>query len=371
MMSRRGRFLGKIEMLFEQVNRHVVLSCDVCKSLFNVLLSRYKRKKRLEDYCSEKCRKSVTNIQRECQYCGTFFIVFASSLKRSKTSGSFCSKHCLNQAQKKGGIICQKYERSVMKKFGVNRPAKSLIVKENIKKSVRWKNSLFQKDNTPWNKGLKVETSEKLCAWIEKAKINNPVYKPKGSPEKEQWRSNISLSAKLSYREGRRTSSFSRMSREEKINLHRKIAKILAAKGYANKGFYMSSKSGNSYHYDSSWELERMRQLDQDNNIVNWSRSQYALDYMDTRGKTRCYIPDFDIVYHNKNVVEEVKGIVNDNFIQKYNAAIEFFTARDIEYRVTFRNMPGQFITLTHDNIIDINKGDKTLKEILGVFKSH
>lgn len=357
-------------MLIKKADRHVILECDHCCKTYKVIMSRYKTKKVPDDYCSSACRKSVKRITRACEVCGLDFEFFASRLKR-EGGGQFCSKACQFKAQKKGGKVCQKYELNVMKKYGVFRPAESSLVKQKICSSVRWKDSLFKKGNKPWNKGLTSNTNSKVRDWFLRTKSNNPAFKPKGSPEKEKWRQNISRSATESYRTGKRISSFTKLTREERIALNAKISKILALKGYANKGLYTSCKTGQVHHYDSSWELERMQQLDQDVEVTFWSRSTFNIDYLDVNGKQRVYNPDLYIEIDGRKIVEEIKGVVTDNFMQKYEAAVNFFSKIDIEYRVTFRNVPGSFVVLTCNNLVDMNEGRKSLKEILGVYKSH
>lgn len=86
------------------------------------------------------------------------------------------------------------------------------------------------------------------------------------------------------------------------------------------KGWYYSSKNSTKYYYDSLFEKMRMEQLDEDDNVVVWTkRHGIKIDL----GK-RNFVPDFLITKKNGDVVlEETKGFDENEEIKK-NKMIEY-----------------------------------------------
>jgi Ni/Co efflux regulator RcnB len=73
-----------------------------------------------------------------------------------------------------------------------------------------------------------------------------------------------------------------------------------------SRGEYISSKSNEAFYYRSSWELQRMQELDADNKVSSWEHEPFNIPYTIDRIKHR-YIPDFIIRYNDKTtVIEEV-----------------------------------------------------------------
>jgi len=72
-------------------------------------------------------------------------------------------------------------------------------------------------------------------------------------------------------------------------------------------GQYISVKSGKTFNYRSSWELELMRQLDEDAVVELWNYEPFSIPYL-FEGKVRRYVPDFHIVTDDgQDVLVEVK----------------------------------------------------------------
>lgn len=69
------------------------------------------------------------------------------------------------------------------------------------------------------------------------------------------------------------------------------------------------SRAGETMHAHSSWELERMKVLDADPSVVQWTKNHgIAIDY-EHEGQTRKYIPDFWVTYDDGRIeLQEVKG---------------------------------------------------------------
>lgn len=111
----------------------------------------------------------------------------------------------------------------------------------------------------------------------------------------------------------------------------------------SNKGFqvgyYFNKSTGTDEYYRSSYELCRMKELNDDMNVIKWTTRhglKFAYDYA---GKTCHYIPDFLIEYKTgKCIVEEVKGWINDEekHLLKIKSATENCAKLGYEYKVNF-----------------------------------
>lgn len=78
----------------------------------------------------------------------------------------------------------------------------------------------------------------------------------------------------------------SRTQANNKIN-----GKFSSSKKY-KRGYFVSELSGNNEHYDSSYELERMKQLDEQG--IYWTKKHgIFIKYIDLYGKLRHTVPDF------------------------------------------------------------------------------
>lgn len=59
-----------------------------------------------------------------------------------------------------------------------------------------------------------------------------------------------------------------------------------------SRGSYTSTKTGETMHYRSSWELEFARLLDEDADVVGWRYEPFSIGYVH-EGVERRYVPDF------------------------------------------------------------------------------
>lgn len=72
------------------------------------------------------------------------------------------------------------------------------------------------------------------------------------------------------------------------------------------QGQYHSRKGDTTYNYRSSWELELMTLLDEDDGVTLWKYEPLSVPYQ-IEGVTRRYIPDFYILYRERDFLVEVK----------------------------------------------------------------
>ena len=91
-------------------------------------------------------------------------------------------------------------------------------------------------------------------------------------------------------------------------------------------GQYISTKTGVTCNYRSSWERELMELLDSDPIVETWKYEPMSLSYI-YENQTRRYIPDFQVVTSNQDYLVEVKPpTLTDTQVNeaKRRSAIEF-----------------------------------------------
>jgi len=92
-------------------------------------------------------------------------------------------------------------------------------------------------------------------------------------------------------------------------------------------------------YYDSSWELEYMKELEKNDDIVKWTKNHgIRIPYFDEDGKYRTYAPDF-LVQRTDGTVElhEMKGghlLQNPITKRKMDAAREWCKTRKMNLRL-------------------------------------
>lgn len=103
----------------------------------------------------------------------------------------------------------------------------------------------------------------------------------------------------------------------------------------SKKGYYFSKTNNKNFYYESSYELIRMKQLDELN--IPWTKSHgIKIEYLDEDGKLRYHIPDFLV---NGNIIEEVKPfkLITSSFARnniKLVAAKKYCDAHNFFYKI-------------------------------------
>jgi len=98
-------------------------------------------------------------------------------------------------------------------------------------------------------------------------------------------------------------------SGELKINratISKRITQLYLEGGFQwATGTYVSSKTGATINYRSSWELEYAKLLDADETVTMWKYEPFAIPY-EHSGETKQYLPDFLVSYDDgsKELVE-------------------------------------------------------------------
>jgi len=92
-------------------------------------------------------------------------------------------------------------------------------------------------------------------------------------------------------------------------------------------------------YYDSSWELEFMKELENDDLVDKWTKNHgIRIPYFTEENKFRTYNPDFLVEYTNGEIeLVEMKGghlLNNPTTRQKMDYAKKWCNARKIKYRI-------------------------------------
>jgi len=101
-----------------------------------------------------------------------------------------------------------------------------------------------------------------------------------------------------------------------------------------NFGHFVSTKAG-LVHFDSNWELRRMKELDTDDSVIIWARSKHCIPWIDVNNKQKLYYPDFDVEYvDGTKIIEEVKGHINESSRLKIEAGKKYCAEHNLQYHV-------------------------------------
>lgn len=129
-------------------------------------------------------------------------------------------------------------------------------------------------------------------------------------------------------------------SRKEPDVVAEIVDKIVLKNKRYKRGKYTSTKTGNVERYHSSYEHVRMQELDQDENVLSWTkRHGIRITYRTHDQQQKNYVPDFLIKNGDGSVVlEEVKGRIIDilEHEAKVVAAHAFCEHEGMTYVVNF-----------------------------------
>ena len=94
---------------------------------------------------------------------------------------------------------------------------------------------------------------------------------------------------------------------ERNNNLSKAITQKYLEGGFEwSRGSYLSTKTKRKCHYRSSWELQLMKELDADDDVLDWE-SEFTSILYEFSGATHRYVPDFHVVRKGCHQVIEVK----------------------------------------------------------------
>ncbi len=100
------------------------------------------------------------------------------------------------------------------------------------------------------------------------------------------------------------------------------------------KGFYESIKTKRNCYYRSSWELQFMKKLDEDETVIDWESEFIAISY-EFAGAIHKYVPDFLVIKHTHRELVEIKPMALrtiERNIAKRLAAQKYCVENNINY---------------------------------------
>ena len=184
---------------------------------------------------------------------------------------------------------------------------------------------VYEKTNLEWKeKILKKEAIKQIFSLIERF-INS--YKFKIIPEYEQERKSLIIMIKM---EEIVNKVFNLIQKDsiEKLSVVYDQPKFSStndcSEWWTKKPTDIFKKTHmNLCVIDSGWERSHARELDRNKYVQAWVKNDhlgFEIDYIDEKGKQRCYIPDFIIKLNNdEHIILEVKGIKKKRDIQKWD----------------------------------------------------
>jgi len=260
--------------------------CKNCKENFKTYKSG-------QIYCTRECSansQKISKVRKECEFsgCTNIFEIY----ENGKNGKRFCSTSCQHNWQRISQLGSNNGNYGRENKWGTHNKEKRKEISDKIKKS--WENPKRLK------KHLEFLNSRRL---------------PDGSFDfqDELFRDRIS-----------------------KANIKRLMdSPEYGAYKNCKRGWYKSIKTGDDEYFHSSWEENKMIELDKDSKINFWTKKHgFVIEYNHLGVKKR-YLPDF-LIENDK--ILEVKGYVKDieKFKLKCEAALKYFHKININYDVDF-----------------------------------
>jgi hypothetical protein len=258
--------------------------CECC----NVKFITTKKKQK---YCSKvcgQCNKRQVKILKECEFtgCTNTFEKLPNGLK------ILCSRKCQ--------VEWQKYYQ-----LGENNPNYGNRKPNMFKHTEEVKKIIKEKVKESWKKK---ERLEKHLSFFDRHRLED------GSMDwhTDEFRNKISIANTNRISDG--------------LNVY-------------CDGEYLSYKTKQLEFYDSSWELLRMVELDNDNDVKFWTKKHKIYVKYEFNGQVRRHIPDFYILKNDGIIfIEEIKGWVKDE--EKLKCQIssikEYCVIHDIKYLINF-----------------------------------
>jgi len=263
--------------------------CKYCGNEYNA--HRLKQK-----CCSKKCSgndKRINKVIRKCELsgCTNFFECYPSSKQ------FLCSRECQVKWQKEN--MCGEDNPN----FGNRKP-------NMFKHSEEAKRIIKEKVKESWNRDSRMI---KHLEGIDRHRLDD------GSMD---WQTK-------EYREKISLSNIRRLKNNEPSFAYKSCV----------KGYIFNCKTNENEFYHSSWEMNRMIELNEDDNIILWTKKHGIHISYFYKTSMRNYLPDFYIEYKNgKKQLEEIKGYVEDEEQHKLKiiAAKKYCKENGLEYTIDY-----------------------------------
>lgn len=262
--------------------------CDCCQKKFKT----YKKEQK---YCSKicgQCNKKQNKLIKECEFTGC-----TNSFEAlPKSTQKFCSKKCQCLWQKIHQLGENNGNFGRENKWGTHNNEMRLLISDKI--SDTWKN----KDRV-----IKHNLAREMFKSIHG-------YLPNNSPSARE---------KIS---------------ESNVRRYLETGHLTTYKN-CKRGYYKNLKNKCDEYYHSSWEEILMVELDNDINVIFWTKKHNIIVKYKHDGIIKSYIPDFYVEYSNGDkVIEEVKGFIDDVevFKLKKMACEKYCSLNGLKYKINF-----------------------------------
>lgn len=272
----------------------------ICKNCNND----FKTYKKQQKFCSKTCSGEFSRIERinkECEYSGCTNTIEIYKNSKTLKQQKFCSIPCQNNWQKNSQLGENNGNFGRENKWGNHSKEKRKEISEKIKKT--WENP---------------ERLKKHLEFLERHRLDDGSF----DFQDDLFRNKIS-----------------------KANVERLLnSPEYGAYKNCKRGWYHSNKTDDDEYYHSSWEENKMIELDGDNSVKFWTKKHgYVIKYY-FDGSIKRYLPDFLV----DNQIIEVKGYIKniDKFKIKTESALKFFSEKNIDYNIDFMKNKNKYKSL-------------------------
>lgn len=237
-------------------------NCERCGSKFNG--------KKNQKFCSKKCiHVKIEQIVKVCELdgCSNRFLVYPNA----KTPKRLCSRKCQVKWQK-------------INMLGENNPNYGNRKPGMFKHTEETKKILKEKIKESWKKESRIK---KHLDFFERHRLED------GSMD---WHTN-------EFREKISKSNIKRLENNETSFAYKNCI----------KGFLLNTKTNNEEFYHSSWEMNKMIELNENKDIFFWTKKHGIQIKYNHKNLNKIYLPDFYVEYiDGVKKIEEIKGYVED-----------------------------------------------------------
>lgn len=262
--------------------------CEKCGNEFNG--------KRKQKFCSRECaHNKIEKILKICELegCNNEFLVYPNS----KNPKRLCSRTCQIEWQKIN-MAGEKNPNFGNKKPGMFKHTEKAkqTIKEKVKES--WKNESRLK---------------KHLEFFERHRNDD------GSMD---WHTS-------EFRERISNSNINRLENNESYFAYKNCI----------KGFLLNTKTNEEEFYQSSWEKNKMIELNKNENVIFWTKKHKIHIKYYYKNSNKTYLPDFYIIYKNGiRKIEEIKGYVKDEIQLKLKiiAAKKYCDENNMTYETNY-----------------------------------
>lgn len=226
--------------------------------------------KKNQIFCSKKCaRKKVEQIEKVCELegCNNVFLIYPNTKKPKK----LCSRKCQIEWQK-------------INMCGENNPNYGNRKPNMFKHTEEAKKKIKNKVAESWKRESRLK---KHLEFFNRHRLND------GSMD---WHSS-------EFREKISNANIKRLENNDKNFAYKNCI----------KGFLLNIKTNQDEFYHSSWEMNKMIELNENDNVLFWTKKHGINIKYFYKKSYKTYLPDFYVEYKDgTKKIEEIKGYVED-----------------------------------------------------------